>query len=219
MKNPEIEPFILRRLAGRTFLHLGVLGNWCAYLKNDLDFWAFKKFSDVASRAVGLDLDKKGVEAVRSAGVKNVFHGNAESFQLDEIFDVIYAGDVIEHLNNPGSFLASCRQHMNENSELILTTPNPFSLPSLLKGLFRDAGHGIFHEHTFLFHPRNLSLLLRRHGFRVKLFFYFSPLAKKGLALQVKTGLISLAGQFKKNFHASFAFVVARGPGKEKTRL
>src|SRR3989344_1844461 len=42
----------------------------------------------------------------------------------DKTFDVIYAGEVIEHLYDPDKFLDECNRVLKDNGFLIITTPN-----------------------------------------------------------------------------------------------
>ncbi|MBO0181221.1 hypothetical protein J0682_30075, partial [Vibrio parahaemolyticus] len=41
-------------------------------------------------------------------------------------FDVIVAGEIIEHLNNPGLFLSGVRRFMHRDSKLVITTINAY---------------------------------------------------------------------------------------------
>lgn len=51
--------------------------------------------------------------------------GDAESLPFkDEIFDVIVAGELIEHLFNPTRFLRDCYRILKDKGILIITTPN-----------------------------------------------------------------------------------------------
>ena len=48
-------------------------------------------------------------------------------FRLDQVggkYDVITAIDIIEHVENPWAFMRSCRQALNDDGTLIVSTPN-----------------------------------------------------------------------------------------------
>lgn len=77
-------------------------------------------------------------------------------------FDVILAGDIIEHLNNPGAFLGELRA-CGPDPELLITTPNAFGLKLALRNFLGVADDS--HEHTYLFSPLVLRNLLLRYGF------------------------------------------------------
>ena len=55
----------------------------------------------------------------------------AENFSFPVQFDVIYAGDLIEHIQNPGLFLDNCKKHLKSGGKLIINTPNCYSLENL----------------------------------------------------------------------------------------
>lgn len=91
---------------------------------------------------------------------------NAEQFSLGRLFDVIYAGDLIEHLSNPGLFLESCRAHLVPEGRLILTTPNCFNLFNLAEKLSKSEPT-VNSDHTVYFNPKTLATLLRKNGFEI----------------------------------------------------
>jgi 2-polyprenyl-3-methyl-5-hydroxy-6-metoxy-1,4-benzoquinol methylase len=100
---------------------------------------------------------------------------SAEDFHFDVQFDVIFAGDLIEHLSNPGLFLHCCRKALKPDGILILTTPNTFNL-------FNMAGKLTKHEpttnsdHTFYFNSRVLKKLLEKNEFAVEEISYLYTL-------------------------------------------
>lgn len=74
-------------------------------------------------------MDEEGLKKLRSDGY-NVRLMDAESLRLGEKFDVVIAGEIIEHLPNPGRFLERARAHLADGGELIVTVPNARSLDS-----------------------------------------------------------------------------------------
>ena len=126
-----------------------------------------------AKNYYGIELDKKRTKTLKNKGL-NIILGNAETKKLNKKFDTLIAGDLIEHLDNPGLFLKNCKHHMNKNSILILNTPNAFSINRLLMGLIRRGRLPQFEEHTFLFTEQLLKELLTRHNFKIKEVHYFN---------------------------------------------
>ena len=55
----------------------------------------------VRGEVIGIDINKKEIEKMREEGF-NVHVENAEKINLDKNFNVVVAGEVIEHLSNPG---------------------------------------------------------------------------------------------------------------------
>ena len=80
-----------------------------------------KRFPDT----VGIDLRPDLIEQLQSLGFRNLYVANAETFELNQQFETIVAGDVVEHLSNAGSFLRQARKHLAPDGEIIVTTPFP----------------------------------------------------------------------------------------------
>ncbi|MCB0964742.1 MAG: class I SAM-dependent methyltransferase [Acidimicrobiales bacterium] len=119
----------------------------------------------VARRAVGIDIDPQLVERARAEGF-DVRVADAEDFDLGERFDVVWAGEVIEHLSNPAGFLVSARRHVDSDGRLILTTPNVFAVSNFV---YRVGPNVRFHtEHMAWYCERTLAQLLARHGWQVE---------------------------------------------------
>ena len=75
-------------------------------------------------------------------------------------------GELIEHLSNPGRFLDRCREHLEPDGELILTTPNPWAFHRFRQALFGDVDCN--DEHTCWLDERTITTVLTRHGFDVQ---------------------------------------------------
>lgn len=102
----------------------------------------------------------------------------AEDFSVDMKFDVIFAGDLIEHLTNPGLFLDNVKSHLKSDGRLILTTPNAFSFYVMAGKLTREEPP-INPDHTFYFNRRTISVLLNKCGMEVEKFGFMYTLGYK----------------------------------------
>jgi len=121
---------------------------------------------------LGIDFLKSDVDWLREHGY-NVICQNVERLNLKRKFDIVLAGEIIEHLSNPGMFLESLKKCLKSDGTFILTTPNSLSLERsakfFLSGkmvLDRNAGHTVY------FTIETLAELLRRHGFKIEKFYY-----------------------------------------------
>lgn len=54
----------------------------------------------------------------------NIIEGDAESFEMQEKYDLIFAGEVLEHTYNPDGLICSCLLALKPKGHLIITTPN-----------------------------------------------------------------------------------------------
>ena len=80
-------------------------------------------------------------------------------------FETIVAGEIIEHLDAPGPFLAAMLELAAPDSRLVLTTPNAYRLQNLLTPF---SGHELIHpDHTAWHSPSTVRVLLERSGWRV----------------------------------------------------
>jgi len=150
-------------VSDRDVLDLGVV-------QHDIDNfddsnWLHRAIVSAARSCTGLDIDELGVEELRKRGF-NVVCANAEAFELKEQFDVVVAGDIIEHLGNIGGFLDCVRKHMKPGGLFALSTPNPFWWKHGAQVVLK--GRAVVHpQHTGWLCPQTLTQVLSRHGFSV----------------------------------------------------
>lgn len=129
--------------------------------------WLHGRIAEVARRLVSIEASEEQVEVFRAEGF-DMRLGNAETFDLGETFDVIVAGELIEHLSNPGMFLERVRRHLRPGGVLALTTPNRYGAQSIF-AVLRTGVHPPYRKplakHVVYFDSDSLSALLERHGF------------------------------------------------------
>tara|TARA_Y100000310_G_scaffold82715_1_gene79302 strand:- start:7903 stop:8424 length:522 start_codon:yes stop_codon:yes gene_type:complete len=95
---------------------------------------------------------------------KQIVQGNMETYSFKKTFDVIVAGDVLEHVVNQGLFLKNIRKHLKKNGKLIITTPNAKWFTIILRP---NPTHTTWHDkHT-------LTRVLQINGFKVEKFSYY----------------------------------------------
>ncbi len=167
-------------LAGRNVLDIGAASGL-----NRPD-WVHAGIARVASRVVGIDIDADKVAAARARGY-DLRKVNAEGFDLGESFDVVFAGELIEHLADFSSFLRCAKAHLKPAGRLVLTTPNAFALSNFI---YRWGGKARIHqEHTCWFCEDTLTTLLRREGFAVETLSYL-PHKTPGLLRSIAAGAV-----------------------------
>lgn len=95
-----------------------------------------------------------------------IFPGRLEDARFPEgSFELAHASHLIEHLNDPLSFLDEMRRLLAPGGALVLTTPNSDGLQArLLGGRWRSA----IYDHLYLFSRRTLRALLEKKGFEIE---------------------------------------------------
>jgi SAM-dependent methyltransferase len=159
---------------GRRVLHLGCT-NW-PYTADSLRHGTLlhDTLRGVATRVVGFDADADGLAALAALGVPDLHRADLERLDevaLDETFDVVVAGEIIEHLANPGLFLSGVRRFLRPDSRLVITTVNAYG--GLRTALYATRGRGgirepIHPDHVAYYSYATLGGLLRRHGYRIE---------------------------------------------------
>lgn len=135
-------------------------------------FWVHDFLKENSRSITGIDILQDEIDKLKEKGY-NVYCQNAESFSFKEKFDVIFAGELIEHLSNPGLFLERCKSHLKKEGYLILTTPNAFSTKEVMAVLRRGGNNpNVNTEHVNYYTPSTIKELLRRSDFEIENIFY-----------------------------------------------
>lgn len=83
----------------------------------------------------------------------------------DGSFDTALASHVIEHLNDPMSFLAECYRVIKPGGRIILITP---AIDGFQAALFGRRWRSLIEDHLVLFSKKTLKKALYNSGFRVR---------------------------------------------------
>lgn len=88
-------------------------------------------------------------------------------------FDTVVAAEIIEHLENPALFLRGVREILKDSGRLIISTPNPYHLPTIVVNMFfvrpvftAHRSHDPYHINLFPY--RNMVTLLEHCDFRLE---------------------------------------------------
>lgn|SRR5208337_116093 len=156
---------LLREVRGPDVLHVGCVGHKvaesAAEQAHSLHYQLCRSFAD--ANVLGLDIDAAGIERMRRVGFR-VEVGDAQNLKFDPSFDTILAGELMEHLQNPGQFLEGAARALKPGGRLVLSTPNVFCV--MLNLMYLKSYDRAFNpEHVVWFCPQTLRELLRRSGF------------------------------------------------------
>ena len=122
-----------------------------------------------ASELYGIDLDEDSLQLMREKlNYENLYHGNVEQLQdvpINKEFDVVIAGDILEHITCPGAMLEGVKRFLKPDGRIIISTNNAFGLHYQIKrwlGSYKE-----HFEHVSFFSPETLSHMFDRHGYNV----------------------------------------------------
>lgn len=143
--------FVLERVAGKTVLELGASGP------------LHDAIAAAAARCYGLDKQPApGVEAIDLDDV-------AAEVPAYAGVELVVAGEVLEHLSNPGWLLDRLRR--TYGCPLLVTVPNAFSQIGL--GWLNKGIENVNREHVAYYSYRTVRTLLERHGFTIAEFYWY----------------------------------------------
>ncbi|WP_407356693.1 class I SAM-dependent methyltransferase [Methanolobus sp. WCC5] len=150
---------------GKDVLDCGCVGDQISS-KEDFDKSSNGIHAAHAKYILGVDIWEEEIKKRQELGL-NVVCANVETMDLNRTFDAIIAGDLIEHLANPGLFLEKANKHLNNGGLLYLCTPNPWSLNIIMKSVF-GMNINVNPEHCSWFDFKTLNELLSRYDFCIK---------------------------------------------------
>lgn len=145
--------------------------------------WLKTKFPK--SKVIVLNNNKRQVHNYQSTII-----ADAQSFETKEKYDLIFAGEIIEHIYNPDGLICSCISALKPRGYFIITTPNLSCLynrllllfgwslanysPSLrfrtgnpFASLYKNGEYGDIGDHKSVFTFKGLKNLLQIYGFNI----------------------------------------------------
>ncbi|MDR0472153.1 MAG: class I SAM-dependent methyltransferase [Treponema sp.] len=111
----------------------------------------------------------------------------------DAAFDAVLASHLIEHLNNPASFVSEVRRILKAKGRFLVTTPN---IGGFQAKLFRGKWRSAIFDHLYLFSVKTLSSLLKKSGFGIEKISTWGGLAAGIAPLPVKRFFDKAAKRF-----------------------
>ena len=155
--------FIQNLCRGKTVLDLGCIRHSAKFATTDPN-WLHNKIREVAHCVIGIDYLQDEVKQLNGRGYDIRYGDVTKPLPLDEKFEVIVAGDLIEHLSNFDGFFENCMKLLKNDGILIISTPNPFYIDEFhyvsLKQIYL-----INPEHTCWIDPQALLQLSQRYHF------------------------------------------------------
>ncbi|MCK4795817.1 MAG: class I SAM-dependent methyltransferase [Spirochaetes bacterium] len=118
----------------------------------------FLKYMDsMGFKSVGVEICKESVEYGIKEYAVNLLNKRLEDMNFDDAsFDFIHFSHLIEHLNDPMSFLMLINRLLKDDGIAMITTPNS---SGLFARYFMESWRCIVDDHLFIFNKNNLKQL------------------------------------------------------------
>jgi 2-polyprenyl-3-methyl-5-hydroxy-6-metoxy-1,4-benzoquinol methylase len=196
----SVQEFVADFVTGKTVLDVGCIAHSASSEKSDL--WLHGFIVKRASYTLGVDILEHDVQTLRELGY-NIVCGDVTTIDLPEKFDFVVAGEIIEHVSNPGAFISNMARHLKDGGRLVITTPNCFFFLHYLEFLFSSGDNRWNPEHVAWYDIFTLGNMLRTNGYELVEYHYLTR--SKKLRRLLRFFHLPLVG-----FLSSTVFVLAR---------
>lgn len=166
--------YLLARAKGQRVLHLGCTN--APYTAQSLADGSLLhlRLGEVAGELHGVDIDRAGIDVLASRGVAHLHTGDVGDLAAELAaagpFDIVIAGEIVEHLTDPGTFLRNVQKVMTPETRLLVSTVNAYCGFRLAQYALRGrGGHAepVHPDHVAYYSQATLARLLTTAGFVV----------------------------------------------------
>lgn len=164
VKQPIYRLDYLEKLArNKKIIHVGCVDHLPLIQKKiDENTWLHKRLNNVASRCLGIDINKDGLNYIQNKlGYKDVYEMDIINDTMisqisNEKWDYLILGEILEHLDDPTLFLKKLKANFKDHCEsIVITVPNAFKLVNFRRALRHE--ELINTDHRFWFTPFTLA--------------------------------------------------------------
>lgn len=177
----DLTGFVEQAVAGRRVLDIGVVSHSARYF--DEPGWRHDRIRQAAGDCVGLDILEPLVNELNSRGFNVRCVDATSDADLGERFDVVFIGDVMEHVDNPSALLRFAKRHVAPGGRILAATPNAFSR-KFVRQFFKQGVMVVNLDHLAWFTPTQALEIARRIGLELTAYHLVKPIG--GLNLAVK---------------------------------
>lgn len=134
-------------------------------------YWKHKKIVKCSKSVTGVDILKDEIEYLNTRGYHFVHMDATSDGYLGEKFDIVHAGDVIEHVDNIGGLLAFAKRHCKKDGTILISTCCPFFYEAVFS-FMKKQGPRDNMEHVSWITPQNMNELCCRTGLEFVCTYY-----------------------------------------------
>jgi len=163
--------------AGKKVIHLGCVDHLpLVDQKIASNTWLHKLLHDKAERCLGIDINEEGISYMKNIGYKdalahNMIEDKPAQQILEEKWDYLILGELLEHIDNPVLFLSQIRQKYGKViDKVLITVPNGLRWVNI-KRVFRNK-EVINSDHRFWYTPYTLAKVCTNAGLEVEEFSF-----------------------------------------------
>lgn len=169
----DVTSFMLNATIGKRVLDVGMVAHTASYVA--APGWRHQQIRTSASYCLGIDILADLVATLAAQGYNVKCVDATSNVDLGELFDIIFIGDVIEHVDNPVALLRFAKRHLARNGRALVTTPNPFSR-KFFRRFMADGLSVVNLDHIAWITPSMALELGRRAGFPLRSYHLIKPI-------------------------------------------
>lgn len=181
----ELFDFIREQVRGKRVLDIGACDHDLAHIESEN--WRHRMICGSAGYCVGVDIIKPLVDALNAKGFNMKCVDATGDHFIGELFDFVFIGDVIEHVDDPVRLMKFAKRHLKENGVIMVGTPNPFFYKYFLQTL-REGTFISNLEHCFWITPCMMLEICRRSSLELDKYVFFIK-SRTGLKREIKKRL------------------------------
>lgn len=163
--------FITNYCSNKIVLDIGCFDETAIKAKVNTKFWLHGEIAKSAKRVIGIDnsrlIPREGIKVSGSQIFKSDALNIKPQFIDKENYDVIVAGEFIEHIESPINFLKKIKKDFSKKNKkrfLVISTPNGNSFLNTVMGIFnREVQH---QDHLSVFTCKILNTLCKQSNFK-----------------------------------------------------
>lgn len=125
--------------------------------------WLHKHICQVSKSCLGVDILEEGIEYLKNLGF-NVARLDITQEALEQQFDLIICGEVLEHIESPGSLFKNASKMLKPGGKLVISVPNPWYASVVIKSILKGFYYIDNIDHVAWFDPCTLCELGQRYG-------------------------------------------------------
>lgn len=177
----DLTGYVERAVSGRRLLDIGVVSHSARYF--DEPGWRHGRLARAAGYCLGVDILEPLVRELNERGFDVRCIDATSEADLGERFDVVFIGDVMEHVDNPSALLRFAARHLAPGGRILAATPNPFSR-KFVRQFMRQGVMVVNLDHMAWFTPTMAIEIGRRIGLDLTAYHLVKPIAGLGLAFR-----------------------------------